>query len=469
MQHIAALPSRIFREIFGSQLRRNTTSGVLTTGINMLLLMVLYPLYLQYLGYEKYGLWLILTTVLGFAQLGNLGINPAVMKLVAEEHGRENLAGIRSYVTMAWIVLATTGSAVLLVILIFKSQIIVVFKLSGDNAELVSWLLPYVGILTVYIFLVQSLNATLSGLGRMDLSNYILTTGQIFAAVISVVLLWLGGGVKSLLIGNASSYVVVHIISLSFIHKQMKINFFRRDNWDMQRLKRLLSFGLTVFGSYVMSMLIDPFNKLMLSRYAGLANVPVYDIAYRGSMYVRGLMEIGLRAIMPEISRIGAAMTQQAHERIAAINRRAMKFIIICGVPLFTTLFTFATILLKFWLRKSFADALPSAFRVILIGAFLSLLGTPAFYTLMGLGKANYCFVASMIQGVVSAAITTAIALIRGKLSVLSVAFAVLIAMAIMNCYVLWQKHRTLQNRLLEIKSNNVVVRLEDITGFCGG
>jgi len=468
MQHIAVLPSRIFREIFGSQLRRNTTSGVLTTGINMLLLMALYPLYLHYLGYEKYGLWLILTTVLGFAQLGNLGINPAVMKLVAEEHGRENLAGIRSYVTMAWVVLTTTGSAVLLVILIFKGQIIAAFKLSGDNAALVSWLLPYVGIFAVYIFLVQSLNATLSGLGRMDLSNYILTIGQIFAAVTSVVLLWLGGGVKSLLIGNASSYVVVHIISLSFIHKQVKINFWRRDNWDMQRLKKLLGFGFTVFGSYLVSMLVDPFNKLMLSRYSGLANVPVYDIAYRGSMYVRGLTEAGLRALMPEISRIGTTMTHQAHERIAAINRRAMKFIIIFGVPLFATLFTFATILLKFWLQKNFVDTLPSAFRIILVGTFLSLIGIPAFYTLLGLGKAHYCFVTSMIQGVTSAAIVIVIVFVRGKISVHSVALAILVAMGIACCYTLWQKHRTLQNRLFEIKNKHIVAPLEDITGFCG-
>jgi hypothetical protein len=68
------------------------------------------------------------------------------------------------------------------------------------------------------------------------------------------------------------------------------------------------------------------------------------------------LMEAGLRAFVPEISRIGANMTPQAHERIAAINRRAMKLIIICGVPVFGILFTFAPVLLKFWLQKSFVD-----------------------------------------------------------------------------------------------------------------
>ena len=139
------LPSKIIREALGSQLRRNMTSGMLTTGINMFIILASYPIYLHYLGYEKYGLWLILAVVLSFAQLGNLGINQAIMKLVAEEHGQGNSQGIRSYVTMAWTVLTITGSIALLVIFLFKSQIVVAFKLSGENAELVSWLLPYMG------------------------------------------------------------------------------------------------------------------------------------------------------------------------------------------------------------------------------------------------------------------------------------------------------------------------------------
>ena len=459
----------MIRKLFASQLRLNMVSGVVTTGINTVVMVVAYPIYLHYLGYEKYGLWLILAVVLGFAQLGNLGINQAIMKLVAEEHGRENLQGIRSYVTMAWSVLTVTGFTILLVILLFKSQIVAAFKLSGENADLVSWLLPYVGALTIYVFLVQSLNATLAGLGRMDLSNYILAAGQLCAALISVLLLWLGRGIEGLLIGNTSSFVVVHITSILFIRRQInKLGFLRRDNWDWHQLKKLLSFGSAVFGGTLLNMLLDPFNKLMLSRYAGVATVPVYDIAFRGSMQVRGLVETGLRAIMPEISRIGANMTSQARERIVTINRRAMKLIIICGVPLFVTLFAFAPVLLKFWLQKSFVDMLPVVFRIILIGTFLSLIGVPAFYTLLGLGKARYCFFSSAIQGVVNAAVIVTIVLVRGKISANSIALSVMIAMGITSCYLLWKKHCVMKGKLPGIRNNDIADSFEGLTGSCG-
>ena len=64
-------------------------SGVVVTVINAVAMMVAFPIYLHFLGYEKYGVWLVLATVLSFAQLGNLGIGQAVMKLVAEEYGRD--------------------------------------------------------------------------------------------------------------------------------------------------------------------------------------------------------------------------------------------------------------------------------------------------------------------------------------------------------------------------------------------
>ena len=49
-------------------------SGVAATVLNTVVLAVAYPIYLHFLGYETYGVWLILATVLTFAQLSNLGI-----------------------------------------------------------------------------------------------------------------------------------------------------------------------------------------------------------------------------------------------------------------------------------------------------------------------------------------------------------------------------------------------------------
>ena len=79
----------MIKKLLSSQLRINMVSGVVATVVNAVAMAVAFPIYLHFLGYEKYGVWLVLATVLSFAQLGNLGIGRAIMNLVANEHGRD--------------------------------------------------------------------------------------------------------------------------------------------------------------------------------------------------------------------------------------------------------------------------------------------------------------------------------------------------------------------------------------------
>ncbi len=453
----------MLKRVLSSQLRINMVSGVVATVVNVVVLAIAYPVYLHFLGYETYGVWLILATVLTFAQLGNLGISSAVIKLVAEEYGRNDIEGVQRYVATALTLLCLSGVVALLVILALKNQIIAAFNLSDENAKTVSWLLPYIGILSIYVVVVQTLNATLSGLGRMDLANYIQSVGRVVAVTAAVILLYSGRGVESLLIGNTLSYIFVGGASLFIIRKTANIRLLRISNLDTQCCKRLLRFGGGVFGGSLISMLFDPFNRLMLSRYAGVSTIPVYEIAFKASMQVRGLIEAGLRALVPEISRISANMTRYAKDRISQIYHRAMKLIFLFGIPMYGILAIFSPLLLRVWLGDGFVETLPWAFRIMLVGTFLSLSCVPAYYNLMGLGRVRHCFLSQVIQGIVNAGVVGITILFVGTVSINAIALAVVLAMGATSFYVIWQNRRAM--RKLEVgKSGNWPEPSPDVT-----
>jgi O-antigen/teichoic acid export membrane protein len=433
----------MFKKILSSQLRINMVSGTATTAANAVVMLIAYPVYLHFLGYEKYGVWLVLATVLTFAQLGDLGIGPAIVKFVAEEYGRGNISGIQRYVATALAMLCISGSVVLLVILVFKTRIIMLFKLSDENAGMILWLLPYIGVLCIYVFIVQALNAVLSGLGRMDLANYIQSAGRVVVVLVASVLLYTGRGIESMLIASAVSYLLIHIATLVCVWRIASIRLLRMDNLDVQCGRHLLRFGSAMLGSSLIAILFDPFNKLMLSRYAGVSAIPVYDIALRGSMQIRSLIEVGLKALMPEISRIGANMTTYAQNRISQINRGAMMLIFVFGVPMYAGLIIFLTPLLKFWLKHEFVDELPVAFVIMLISSFISLLSVPAYYTLLGLGMVRHTLMSQVILSVVSALIISVIVLVCRRISVETISWAVLFATAATTSYLIWMNRRS--------------------------
>ncbi len=420
-------------------------SGVAVTLVNIAVLAVAYPLYLHFLGYEQYGVWLVLSTVLTFAQLGNLGIGQAVMKLVAEEYGRNDLEAVQQYMTSAIVVLATSGAIVFGLILLFRERIVVLFRLSEENAQIVSWLLPYMAGLSIYVFIVQAANAMLSGLGRMDLANYAQTGGYLVALPVAGILLSCDAGVKGLLIGNVASYLFIHATSLVCIRRIAPVRILRIDNLSVLRMKRLLRFGSGVLGSSLLTMFLSPFNKLMLSRYAGVASIPVYEIAYTGSMQIRRLAEAGIRAMMPEVSRIGSNMTEHARTRIRDINHRCVTLVIRLALPMYGVLFLATPLLLRVWLGSRFTENLPAAFQIALIGSFLSLACVPAYYILLGLGHVRHCVMNQAILAGTNLLLVLAFAWMDKELSLIEVIVSVLIGTAVSSTYTIQQGRRMLR------------------------
>jgi O-antigen/teichoic acid export membrane protein len=278
----------------------------------------------------------------------------------------------------------------------------------------------------------------------MDLANWAQSAGRIVAVAVASSLLCSGYGIESLLIGNIFSYVLVHILSVVLIWRVAHIRLLRLRNLSAQHCKRLLGFGLGLFGGSVINMLLSPFNKLMLSRYAGVATIPVYEIAFSGSMQVRAFIAAGLTALMPEVSRIGANMTGYARDRIAQLNYRAIKLILLFGLPVYAGLFVFCTFLLRIWLRERFVTALPDAFRIMLIATFASLLCVPAYYTLLGLGRVTQCFYSYAIQAGANVFVVLLAIITTRSLSVIHVVWAALIAMGMTSAYLIWQNQRAM-------------------------
>jgi len=432
-------------------------SGTMVTFANIGLRLVMYPIYLHFLGYERYGVWLILTTVLSFLQIGgNLGIEPAVTKLVAEEYGRKDTHGIQSYVTIAIVLLTTSSSLGLVIVLFLKTQIISAFKLSGNNAVVASKLLPYIGFLHTYIFITRTLSATLAGLGRMDLMHYIPFGSRVVSLAVTTALLCNGHGIESLLIGSVVSFSLIHIFSLIFIRRIVHVRFLRLSNWDGRRFRNLLRFGSGVFSGSILGMLVSPFNKLMLSRYAGIDTIPVYDLTYEGAVMFRGIFSSATNAIMPEISRLYGEGTDYGKERIKAVNIQCMKVIGYLALPCYGLLMLIAEPLLRLWLRTKYVDTMPTAFRLMLIVTFISLSAVPSHFTIMGFGKVRYFLMAGIIGAGGNFVLVTAYYVLTGHISVYSLGLCLIAVFTASTTYLVYKAHHLLTWRTGQLANIHV-------------
>ena len=394
----SALSAR-FRSITQSQLRLNIAASIATNLAGAIITVFSYRFYLQYLGYERYGVWLILSTILVIVQLGNFGISPALQKLVAEDFAIGNIDGVYRYIASGLAGLAVGGVFLFCALTFGRRYIVELFGLSGQSAQTVYTLLPYVAALSVYVIIVDALNAAIAGLGRYDLVNYTQTASQLITLCVTVVGLRLRWDLWSFIIGTLVAYVFLNISSVILIHRLTPSGSASNLRVDKLRLFRLVQFGSFVFGSAVIALVLNPINRVLIARYIGVSSIPVYDIAYMAAMKIRGFIETGFRPLLPALSNLRASEPEVIYERLVSVERTGSRVIFYWGTAFYLLVFVTAGWTLRIWLGARFSPALPPAFRIMLAGTYFSLWGVQAYYTLLGLGRSVHimnCFVIAL-------------------------------------------------------------------------
>jgi len=366
-------------------------------GTNILLLLIAYPVYLKYLGAEQYGLWAAVSVVVFFSQLGELGINSALIKYVAAEFGKANYEGITQYTTTSFYILIIPSLLILLIICLFTTQIIAFLGLKPSYAREAERLIPLLGLLSGFILFVDLIKGILMGLGRVDISNYVFLLGRIIQVVGSIILIIGGFGIWGLYFGAVSSYVIICIVYLYILCIQYKVKIFKIDSFARSCLNDLLTFGGTMFSARMVSMLMEPFNKVIISKYIGLPEVTYYELALRGAANLRSLYEMGLNAIMPKVSELQQKL-QDIKNAITNIHKQSIKFVLLFALPAFCGLFVLAKLVLFVWLGDSYNPQISMALRWFLFGYIINLFSVPSYYIFMGLNKVSVCFYAASLR-----------------------------------------------------------------------
>jgi O-antigen/teichoic acid export membrane protein len=231
---------------------------------------------------------------------------------------------------------------------------------------------------------------------------------------------------------------MMNALSLFAVQRVMRTRLFVPSLCSAEDLWGMFHFGGWLFAGSILGMLVTPLNKIMLSRYAGVAALPVFEIAFTSSMKVRGLLDSGLRAMMPEMSRVSATLGAGAGDRARELMRTGLRLIAQVGIPIYVIAILFITPLLHLWLRSQFQETLPAALRLMLVGSFLNLLSVPGYYLLLGLGKARDSFIFGVIQTACSLSTLAISLLLTGSVTVMMTLLGMTIGMGVSTTYILW-------------------------------
>jgi O-antigen/teichoic acid export membrane protein len=86
-------------------------------GTNVAALMITVPLTIKYLGTERYGMWMTMSSIIAMLAIADLGIGSGLITIIGDAYGRDDTTAAKKYVTSASLMLCGIATVLLAVFL----------------------------------------------------------------------------------------------------------------------------------------------------------------------------------------------------------------------------------------------------------------------------------------------------------------------------------------------------------------
>ncbi len=268
--------SRIVRGIF---------TGLAGRGVAVLVSFFSVPLTVRYLGAERYGAWVTISTAMAWIALADLGLSSSLTNAVSEGYAKEDKTLSGDYVAAAfWSLIAV---AALLSAFFFPVWRIVswerVFNVQSlqTRAEL--------GPAVAVAFTIFALNLPVSLIAKIygayqevSTANLWSAAGNALSLAALVAVTHLNGGLVLLVVAVSGTVLSVNVISAVWLFGYSKPWLAPRiTRVTFSSFRKLMSLGGMFFLVQVAALILFQTDNLIIAHYLGAAAVTPYSVTWR--------------------------------------------------------------------------------------------------------------------------------------------------------------------------------------------
>ena len=267
------------------QAKKNIIATFGLKGFSILVIFLLVPLTLNYLNATKYGLWLTISSIIGWFGFFDIGLGNGLRNKLAEAFALKDYKLAKSYVSTTYVILSLIMVGVFLLFL-YVNPLLDWSKLLNTQPEMAGELSRVV--LVVFIFF--ALRFVLNLIGIILTSDQLPAVNNSFGPLgnlIALVAIYLiakftdGNLLYISLIYSAAPVLILIIASFYFFNG--KYEFIKPDLKfvDFKYFKLLAGLGIKFFVLQIGSIVIFSTDNMIITQILGPAEVTPYNIAFK--------------------------------------------------------------------------------------------------------------------------------------------------------------------------------------------
>lgn len=364
------------------------------------------PLSLNYLGTERFGLWMTISAMVGMLGIADLGVGSGLMNAVSTAYGRDDIQSIRKRIGSGFLLLSTIALVIIAGFFIITPFVswAQLLNVSGELAT--EEAAPTIAV--VVIFFALSIPAgvvfkVLMGLQMGFLANIWLMVGNIigFAAVLTVI--YFGATLPYLAAATVSAPVIVAVLAGIYfwgvrnpLYRPQMVGLKVKDMNSLAGISGLFFIlqlsGLIAFQS----------DYLIISHYLGPESVALYAVAFKLFTLPSIISSFFLNALWPAYAE---AKSRGDMRWVFKSFFTSLRYSAIVVLPFSLVLLVGGRWIIENWVGSSITPGFD-----LLIGLFfwsiLTILGGNFAALLNGLGIIKFQIIASLLMAIMNIALS---------------------------------------------------------------
>jgi O-antigen/teichoic acid export membrane protein len=315
------------------------------------------------LGPENYGLYSVALIIPSFLiALSDLGISQALIRFSAQFRAQNKQLEAGD--------LINTG-------ILFKLLLSILLSLTLLLAPEINLLIRLASLYLIGQSIYMAINSTFIGLDRMEKSGLLMNLQAIVNVASSVLLILLGFSTSGAILGIGVSVIFASSIGLIIIFARInpELTTGNGDNIDfIPGLKMMISYGMPLYVSTLMTSLLAPYQTLILTLFASNYEIGNYKTAMNFTVLITLLSYPIATSLFPAFSKMSIREHREPIEKMFKLSVKYASLLIMPASLLIALLSREAVWLLygpSYWLAPDYLTLYILNFLCVGLGMFV--------------------------------------------------------------------------------------------------
>jgi O-antigen/teichoic acid export membrane protein len=260
------------------------------------------PLTVRYLGGERYGVWITLTSILGWLTIFDLGIGNTAINSVAEALAHRDFESARLRINTAYAALAGIAAIIGLGVIVawhWISWPAVLGARSSINRNEITLSAAIACFIFLANFPLTVTSRILGACKKVTVANYWNSAAGLLSLLLLVIATRMKVGLPGLVFAISGSSLLIGILSASWLyyHYEWLTPTLKGIQW--KGIVELLSTGLPFFAVQISGLILYQTDNIIIAQIMGAKSVTPYSITWKLFSYASVLQVAMLPSLWP--------------------------------------------------------------------------------------------------------------------------------------------------------------------------